>query len=153
MAKPRTNRLLDALSPASREQLLSVAKEVDLPTRTSLQAPEEQPRYVYFMTSGIASVVVGLSEGGTAETALIGNEGIAGAYALLGSAASPMECFIQLPGTALRVPFGAVQELFHESREIRTRILHASSNRLSPPASLRHAISCMTPKRAWRDGC
>ncbi len=107
----------------SRSQILALSKEIPLPVRTSLQAPEEQPLYAYFPTAGIASVVVTLAEGGTAETALIGLEGVTSALSLLGSSIPSTECFMQVAGSAYRIPFGALRTLFLQSEDIRTRIL------------------------------
>jgi CRP-like cAMP-binding protein len=83
MLAPKTNLLIESLSAESRRALLAIAKEVPLPVRTSLQLQEEQPRYAYFLTSGVASVVVNLPEGAAGETSLIGNEGVVGGMALL----------------------------------------------------------------------
>lgn len=55
-----------------------------LPVRTRLYWPGEMPPYGYFLTSGIASVVAGLNDGGTAEVAVIGNEGLVGALHIIG---------------------------------------------------------------------
>lgn len=118
-----SNRLLDALLPESRAAILAVAKQVPLSIRTSLQAQEESPRFVYFLTSGVASVVVRHVEGSSAETALIGREGVTSALAFLGSAAPTAECFMQVSGAGLRVPLANLQQLFDSSVDIRTRIL------------------------------
>lgn len=117
------NRLLDSLSPESCRQILALAQEVPLPVRTSLQSQEETPRYAYFPTAGAASVVIGLAEGGSAETALVGNEGLTGAISLLGSLGAPTNSFMQLAGSGYRVPFPALRKLFLSSEEIRSRIL------------------------------
>jgi hypothetical protein len=63
MTAPRTNVFLQSLSAASRNEILSLTKEVSLPVRTYLQRQEEIPQYAYFLTSGIASYVVALAEG------------------------------------------------------------------------------------------
>ena len=123
MPVPETNLLLEALSPESRSQIMNLAKKVDLPIRTSLQAAERQPNYAYFPTSGVASVVITLAEGGTVETALIGREGITSPLSLLGPSASPTECFMQVAGGGYRVPFGALRDLFLQTEDIRIRVL------------------------------
>lgn len=123
MHATRSNRLLDALSCDCREAILAVSNEMDLPIRASLQSQEAIPKYAYFITSGIASVVVGLAEGGSAETALIGREGLTGAMSLLGNALPSTECFIQVPASAYRIPLTALKDLFMSSEEIRSRIL------------------------------
>ena len=123
MPAPQTNLLLDALSSANCNRILALAKHVELPLRESLIEPEAELQYAYFITSGIASVVIELAEGGTAEVALIGREGLVGALDMLGPAQTPSRCFIQMPATAYRVPYAALRELFLESEEIRMRIL------------------------------
>lgn len=123
MPAPQTNLLLDALSPASRDRILAISKHVTLPLREGLIEPDVPPQYAYFVTSGIASVVIELAEGGTAEVALVGREGLVGALDMLGPAQTPSRCFIQMPATAYRVSFSALRTLFLQSEEIRMRIL------------------------------
>ena len=123
MSAPQTNRLLNALSPASRDRILRSAKLVSLPLRTSLIEVGEPISYAYFVTSGIASVVIELAEGGSAEVALIGREGLVGGLQLLGPALSPARCFIQMEATAYRIPYPEMRKIFLESEEVRTRVL------------------------------
>jgi CRP-like cAMP-binding protein len=118
-----TNLLLDSLSPDSRTAILSQCKYMDLPVRTSLQAQEEDPRYAYFLTSGVASVVVGHFEGASSETALIGREGLTGGLSLLGPSVPTAECFMQVAGAGYQMPLNGLRDLFLSSMDIRTRIL------------------------------
>ncbi|MGB0122764.1 MAG: Crp/Fnr family transcriptional regulator [Silvibacterium sp.] len=117
------NLLLKALSPESRNRLLSNATMVTLPLKAVLYEPEEQPRYGYFLTSGVASVVASVEEGGTAEVGMIGLEGIAGGVQLLGPAPVPTQCFMQAAGAAVRIPFIELRKAYRESDEIQERIL------------------------------
>ena len=78
MSAPVSNLFLSALSPACRLQLTRLCTPVSLPLRTSLYEPDETPTYAYFLTSGIASVVTTMLDGGTAEVEIIGREGIVG---------------------------------------------------------------------------
>lgn len=123
MSAPQTNRLLDALSPQTRDRVLALLKPVTLPSRTVLMEAGEPVKYAYFITSGIASVVIELVEGGSAEVALIGSEGLVGGLQLLGPALAPSRCFIQVNGSALRISFAALKKLFRESEELRDLIL------------------------------
>ena len=75
------------------------------------------------MTSGMASIVGTTSDGETAEVGIVGREGLVGAMHLLGPAVAPTECFIQLPASALKIPFSKMLQLFKTSEEIRMRIL------------------------------
>ncbi len=117
------NLLLNALSPVSRDTLLARAQPVDLPLRTVLYQPGVEPRYAYFLTTGIASVVTSSFEGGAVEVGVIGSEGLVGSLHLLGPALTPTECFMQLPGSALRIRFHDLRRAFQDSPEIRSRVL------------------------------
>ena len=86
MPSQHTNLFLDALSSTSRDALLSRCVEIDLPVKKSLYESNEVPRYAYFLTSGIASVVMATGHGDTAEVGLIGHEGLVGSFHLLGPA-------------------------------------------------------------------
>src|SRR5271170_3191198 len=123
MPSPPENLLLSSLRPEQRKLLLARVSEVDLPLRTALYEAEETPKYAYFMTSGLASVVTTMNEGGTAEVGVIGNEGLVGSMHLLGPAPVPTRCFMQLKGSALRIALPELREAFRSSEEIRDRIL------------------------------
>jgi CRP-like cAMP-binding protein len=88
-----------------------------------LHEQSQMPQYGYFLTSGIASVVVAMPEGGTAEVALVGNEGIIGAMHILGPTPAPAQCFIQMDASALRIKLEDLRTMFLESTELRTRVL------------------------------
>lgn len=120
---PTNNRFLDILSPDSRRLVLLESEEVLLPIRLSLYKPERTPQYAYFMTSGVASVVAETIDGGTAEVGLIGQEGFTGSLHLLGPALISTNCFTQIAGTGIRVPFPQMERLFDTVPEINTRIL------------------------------
>lgn len=122
------NLLLSALSPSAREQLVSLSTAVELPLRTVLYAAEQTPTHAYFMTSGIASIVTAMPDGATAEVGLIGREGIVGSFHLLGPLRVSTDCFLQLEGTALRIPLRQLEQAFRSSEEIRDRVLEFVQN-------------------------
>ena len=62
------------------------------------------PRFAYLLWSGIASVVVSMIDGETAEVGMIGREGVVGTIHFLGSSPVLTICFIQLEATALKIP-------------------------------------------------
>jgi CRP-like cAMP-binding protein len=123
MSVPATNLFLSSLSFESRHQLLKHCVEIELPLRRSLYEAENAPHYAWFLTSGIASVVTAMEDGATAEVGLIGREGVVGAFHLLGPAKVSTGCFVQLAGTALRIPFHDLAHAFRNNEEIRNRIL------------------------------
>jgi CRP-like cAMP-binding protein len=96
---------------------------VPLPLRTQLYKPEHVPQFAYFMTSGLASIVTIMSDGGISEVEIVGHGGLVGSMHLLGPANVSTSCFMQIEGTALRIEFSRLQELFRTNAEIRARIL------------------------------
>ena len=117
------NLLLDALSPDLRRAVLEMCRPVDLPLRTLLHEQGEMPVYGYFLCSGVASMVVSMAEGGSAEVGLIGREGVIGAMHILGPTPTPAQCFIQLEGTGLRLRLADLRTVFQTSAEFRGRVL------------------------------
>ncbi len=118
-----SNLFLSSLSPASRESLLAHSTALSLPRKTTLYEAEQTPDYAYFLTSGLASVVTTMPDGGTAEVGLIGREGVVGSVHLLGPARVTTNCFIQLEGEGVRIPLADLRKAFRSSEEVRERIL------------------------------
>ena len=123
MAPAAPNLLLSILSPKVRDSLLSRASPVELPTGTLLHDPGVAPRYAYFLLNGLASMVVALEGGGSAEVNMTGREGVVGAMHILGGSSIPTECMMQLGGAGLRVPLSHLREEFAASAELRNRLL------------------------------
>ena len=123
MSDTSKNLFLSSLSSSAFERLISASTEVELPLKTPLYKAEATPAHAYFITSGIASIVTAMPDGGTAEVGLIGHEGLVGSFHLLGPAQVTTDCFIQLEATALRIPLRHLQEAFRSSEEIRDRVL------------------------------
>lgn len=123
MQSQPSNLLLATLSPGYRTSLLSRLKPVTLLSREVIYEPHEPPKYATFMTSGIASVVSSMSNGTSAEVGIWGKEGLVESFHLLGNARIPTRCFIQVAGTALRMPFKELQKEFQENDEMRETVL------------------------------
>lgn len=124
MLELSSNLLLNALSPKYRGFLMSRMRPVTLAAREVLYEPDECPKFAHFMTSGIASIVGVMSSGASAEVGIWGKEGLVECFHLLGSARIPTRCFIQIEGSALRMPFRDVQKEFQENSEFHECVLH-----------------------------
>lgn len=118
-----TNRLLDTLEPRYRNAILLRARSVPLSIRTILHPQGQSPQFAYFLTGGLASTVVTLADGRSYETSLMGNEGLIGAYSLLGGLPSPTSTFMQIDGGGYQVPIAVVQDLFRVAEDFRDRVL------------------------------
>lgn len=96
---PRANHLLDALPAAELDRIVPALEAVRLPRPAELEGANEPIEFVYFPTSGVASIV-SIDEGGDAvDTAMIGREGMTGLALLLGTGQSPMRTIVQVPLT------------------------------------------------------
>jgi CRP-like cAMP-binding protein len=100
---PRQNHLLAALPEAELERLAPALEPVSLPRPTELEGANEEVEFVYFPTTGVASIVSIDESGETVDTAMIGREGMTGIPVFLGTGQTPMRTIVQVPLIALRV--------------------------------------------------
>lgn len=106
---PRANHVLKGLSDSEFARVSPSLETVRLPRPTELEGANEEIGFVYFPTSGIASVVA-IDEGGeSVDTAMIGREGMTGLAVLLGTGQSPMRTIVQVPLIAMRMPSDALR--------------------------------------------
>ncbi len=101
-----------------------------LPQGFMLTRSSEIAHDVYFLTRGVASLVVTLREGESAEVGMLGNEGMIGSTGLLGSSTPTADCIMQMPGAGFRLPIIEMKRLFEESTEVRTLVLQAIQREL-----------------------
>ena len=144
MAHPQTNTFLNALAEGLKASILPHCEAVPLPANTVLFDAQYPPRFVHFPTSGVASVVTQLADGGAVEVGLVGREGVAESLHLLGPQTGPTRCFMQIPGTGLRVRFKTFEQQFIQEPALRRLVLRyvqystlvvsqiAACNRLHP---------------------
>lgn len=97
-----SNAVLQALSLADFTLLEPHLSAVDLPVRTSLERRHESIESVYFIETGVASVVSGVPS--EVELAIIGNEGMTGmSLVLAGEEDPPFESYMQVAGSGQRI--------------------------------------------------
>ena len=107
---PRANHLLHALPEAEFERLRPALEPVRLPRSAELEGANDEVHFVYFPTSGVASIVA-MDEGGeSVDTAMIGREGMTGLPVFLGTDQSPVRTIVQVPLTALRMAADDLRE-------------------------------------------
>lgn len=103
----------------TREQsgLLAPALEmVSLKRNKSLETRDRKIEHVYFIESGLASVVANERDGQSIEIGVIGNEGMTGTAVVLNSDRSPLDTLIQIDATAQRIRADRLREAMDESR-------------------------------------
>jgi CRP-like cAMP-binding protein len=106
-----------------RRKLRRHLKPVTLPVKASLYEPDDQPKYIHFLTSGIASIVTAMQDGDTTEVGTVGREGAPQGVHLLGPASVSTRCFMQIAGTGLRMDYRTFEHGFEEDSAVRRPLL------------------------------
>jgi CRP-like cAMP-binding protein len=107
------NHLLKQLAKSDRvvyAQLLEDLQPTLLERGVVLGAARERTEWVYFIDSGIVSLVAGTSRGQSLEVAIVGREGVAGFADALGGRGLPYRMTVQLPGLAYRARTKVLQK-------------------------------------------
>lgn len=97
------NRLLASLPPDVLAALRPHFQHAHLVTDTTLCAAHSQWTWVYFVESGIVSMLATLEEGQQIEVGMAGSEGLVGLSVILGDGYSTLEARVQLEGIAFRI--------------------------------------------------
>ena len=127
MSTPTANRILRALPAEQRERIFVAAERVDLPKLRLLYDVNQPIRDVYFLESGVASIVSVLSDNTAVETLTCGCEGMVGLPLFLGAETSATQGLQQIPGSGWRLPREAFYEELERGPELR-RILGRFTN-------------------------
>ena len=128
MAGPNTsvfkNRLLQALSPADLGLLAPYLERVQLSLRQSLETAHRPIDLVYFLESGLGSVVASKEGGTTVEVGLFGRDGMTGASLALGDTESPFDCFTQMEGSAMQISADNLRNAMSRSATVTDLLMH-----------------------------
>ncbi len=96
---------------------------VSLPTRHDLEKPHKIIDNIFFMETGIASVVAVQSKDTRVEVRLIGCEGMSGTAVLLGCGQSPNSTYIQVAAEAQRIAPDALRKAMKASQTLQAALL------------------------------
>lgn len=107
---PPQNKILAALPGEEYDRLLSHLTPVSLPLGESLYETEDRIKYVYFVNTGVVSLVTHLKEGSGVEVGLVGNEGMVGLSIALGDDVSPSQAIVQIADGAMRMEASALRD-------------------------------------------
>jgi CRP-like cAMP-binding protein len=108
-AHPRSNVLLGSLPDDQFARIEPGLEAVILPRSAELEAPNTDVEFVYFPTSGIASIVAIGEEGETVDTTMVGREGMTGLSVFLGTNQMPVRTMVQIPLTGFRLQADALR--------------------------------------------
>jgi CRP-like cAMP-binding protein len=137
---PGSNSLLDSLSSGDTAALRPHLKSVRLEQKQILFAVGDVVSTVYFPTSSVVSLVVGLSTGEFIEAAMVGRDGVIGASSALDGRIAITRAIVQLPGNALICSTDALASVAFQSRTLLTTLV---SHEQTVYAQAQQSTACM----------
>jgi CRP-like cAMP-binding protein len=140
-AAPRANRLLGLLSPGDYKRLRPYFQRISLQYRQSLYRANKPIESVYFIETGVGSLVNTMAHGQAAEVGTIGNEGVVGLPLVFGDHQAPTSVYVQVPGAGLRMKATLFKKELARSASMRSvmlRYAHAFFNQVAQSAACNH---------------
>ena len=114
---PHGNGLLDRV-PAEERYLLKLCERVDLDDNSVIYEPGAPLTHVYFMLSGMVSLVAIMADGRPVETMTIGREGAFGMSASGYVDPAFTQVIVQVPGQAIRVKAADFEDMIDASSRL-----------------------------------
>lgn len=109
------NHLLAALPEDELQRWLPQLEAVDLPLGLVLYESGKILRHVYFPATAIVSLLYVMEDGGSAEIAVVGNEGVVGISLFMGGESTPSRAVVQSAGRGVRLNASAMKGEFKRS--------------------------------------
>lgn len=107
---PRGNRLFAALADDELERLRPVLEPVHWRAGQVLCDAGVALTHVYFPTTAIVSLLYVTRDGGSAEVAVVGNDGVVGVSLFMGGSATPSQAVVQSAGHGFRMTSEVVRQ-------------------------------------------
>ncbi|MHB8236309.1 MAG: Crp/Fnr family transcriptional regulator [Acidithiobacillus ferrivorans] len=121
---PRQNYLLAALPADERAAVLFPQLErIPMPLGMVLHEPGRTPTHAYFPTTSIVSLLYLTEDGGSAEVAVIGNEGVAGIPLFLGGESTINQAVVHSAGYGYRLRGQVLRDEFVQGGPIQRLLL------------------------------
>jgi CRP-like cAMP-binding protein len=117
------NRLLGALPDAVVARLRPDLEPIELVLGSVLYEPGSLLRHIYFPTTSIVSLLYVMNDGGSAEIAVVGNDGLVGMSLYLGGGTTPSRGVVQNAGLAYRIKVQPFLAEFQRHGELETLLL------------------------------
>ena len=117
------NLLLRGLAPSDFDRLAPDLERVPLMRRQQLVQPHRPTEHMWFVDSGLGSLVAATPEGHSSEVGVIGRDGLVGIPLLLGTDRTPQQVVIQEDGTGWRIGAGALEAALGASRTLHLSLL------------------------------
>ncbi len=132
---PSGNKMLAALPAKEYRRLANKLEPFDLKFGEIIYAPDDNMKDVYFPNSGIVSFLTTIEERSTLEVGLVGNEGMVGLSAFLGTTKSPNSAVVRATGIAWKMKAADFLKECRENISL-SRIVHHYTHLLLTQLSL-----------------
>ncbi len=120
---PCQNKLLGALPEEARARLLPFLELIPMPLGVVLYESGAAMRHVYFPTDSIVSLLHTMEDGGSAEIAVVGREGVVGLSLFMGGETTPSRAVVQSPGHAYRLKGQLLKDEFDRAGALQQLLL------------------------------
>lgn len=118
------NLLLKSLSAEAFALLQPSMETADFPLRFELIAPDVPTTHVWFIESGLGSVVATSSDDEAVEVGHVGFEGMAGTHIVLKTDRTPNKTFMQVAGHGISVPVPVLQQAMQQFPAVNDLLLN-----------------------------
>ena len=139
------NRLLAYLAPQDFALLVPILELVELDRDFVLATPNKPIAHVYFIESGMVSVVAEKADGRSIEVGVYGRDGMGPTTVLLGSDRTPHHQYMQIGGSGFRVKTVDFLRIVDQSLTLRTMMLRSVHVFMTRTGSIR--------ARKWQFRC
>lgn len=112
---PKENQLLAALPAANFESWRPHLERIDLSLGQVLYEAGSTMTHVYFPVTAIISLLSVMADGGSAEIAVIGNEGVVGISLFMGGESTPSRGVVQSAGVGFRLKAQRLKDEFDKA--------------------------------------
>ena len=123
MVEASLNHLLNSLPAAARRQCLDAAEKLDFRFGEEIATQGDRAKDVYFPTTAVCSLTLGIQSGDKAECAIVGAEGVIGASLVGGASRNAFSAVVQVGGSGYRIPLPRFTELMDEHRALHDAML------------------------------
>jgi CRP-like cAMP-binding protein len=114
------NEILSALPRNEFERISPLLTVDQWSSGGALYTSGQKISHVYFINTGMASLVSLTDEGDSIEVGVIGPEGMVGVTAILGRDVMPHNAIVQLPGSALKMKLESLHDELNKSGKLQS---------------------------------
>ena len=120
--KPVRNQILLAIPDEEFQSLRQELHYLELPQRTVLHEPKQKLQFVYFLNSGMVSLVFRTKNGESVEVGVLGNEGFTPIAVSAGLRSVPHQAIMQVSGDGFRMPASSMEPALASNPRLQTAL-------------------------------